>query len=127
LNKTKRFQDTKYEQGGAPPGGKPRGIYERTALSASSPSLVIDDDGSTDTSIQSGSTTPDYTRKPSNSQSRNTDKLGQAFAANSNRNEERLKREVSNAAHAKLKKEDLIRQCLKTWKKGTSQGEQVVL
>lgn len=91
--------------------GRTKGLYERNALSASLPSLAIDDDGSTDTaSVHSGSTTPDYTRRPSNSRSRSSDKFGQAFAANTSKTEERLRREVSKL---RVKKRRRSHQCMK--------------
>jgi len=102
LGKTKRFQDSLKEQGpgGMATGETPKGLYERNALSASLPSLVIDEDDtqSLDTcSVHSGSTTPDYSRRPLNSRTKSSDKFGQAFAANTNKAEERLKREVSRS------------------------------
>ncbi|KAG0197659.1 hypothetical protein BGX28_008851 [Mortierella sp. GBA30] len=105
LGKQKRFAENAKDQLG-PCGtisGRGIGPYERNALSVSLPSLVIDDDAtSPDTaSVHSnGSTTPDYTkysaRRPSTPRSRSSDKLGSAFAANSSRTEERLKRELAD-------------------------------
>ncbi|KAI1302821.1 hypothetical protein EDD11_005491 [Mortierella claussenii] len=87
-------------QGG--PKGFAGGLYERNGHSASLPSLVIDDDtASVDTaSVHSnGSTTPDrqQPRRPTvTGRSKSTDKLGLAFAANSNKVEERLKKELAD-------------------------------
>ncbi|KAF9955539.1 hypothetical protein BGZ65_003325 [Modicella reniformis] len=100
LDKTKRFRENNKGHGPGgytSTGGSEKGPYERNALSASLPSLVIDEDGarSPDTaSVTSGCTTPEYTQKPINPRSRSADKLGQAFAANTNKTEERLKREL---------------------------------
>ncbi|KAG9066428.1 hypothetical protein KI688_001654 [Linnemannia hyalina] len=70
LGKTKRFQDQHrrqqqlQQQGLSNSSGGP---YERNSLSLSLPSLVIDDDGTDTASVNSnGSTTPDYTRRPTN-------------------------------------------------------------
>ncbi|KAF9383169.1 hypothetical protein CPB97_006681 [Podila verticillata] len=99
LGKTKRFTNEAKAEGGGPPGAlSSNGIYERNTLSLSLPSLIVDDGArSPDTaSVHSnGSTTPDYTRRPSNPRSRSSEKLSSAFAANSSRTEERLRRELS--------------------------------
>ncbi|KAF9428895.1 hypothetical protein BGZ94_000616 [Podila epigama] len=96
LGKTKRFDETTATKTGGP---NSHGIYERNSLSASLPSLIVDDGArSPDTaSVHSnGSTTPDYTRRPhSTLRSKSSDKLGSAFAANSSRVEERLRRELA--------------------------------
>ncbi|KAF9185651.1 hypothetical protein BGZ50_002921 [Haplosporangium sp. Z 11] len=104
LGKTKRFTESRREQGPGPysgsngtGGGVPGckvGPYERSSLSTSLPSLVIDDDAA---SVHSnGSTTPDYTRRPSVTvRSKSSDKLGGAFTANSHRTEERLKKQLA--------------------------------
>ncbi|KAG0312497.1 hypothetical protein BGZ97_011156 [Linnemannia gamsii] len=92
LGKTKRFQDQhkRQQQGLINSSG---GLYERTSLSASLPSLVIDDDGTDTASIHSnGSTTPDYTRRPYPAvRSKSSDKLG----LTSSKMEEKLKRELA--------------------------------
>ncbi|KAF9390518.1 hypothetical protein CPC16_005045 [Podila verticillata] len=102
LGKTKRFtNETKVEGGGSPGVLSSNGVYERNTLSLSLPSLIVDDGArsprSPDTaSIHSnGSTTPDYTRRPSNPRSRSSEKLSSAFVANSSRTEERLRRELA--------------------------------
>ncbi|CAO3570060.1 unnamed protein product [Mortierella alpina] len=104
LGKTKRFTENAKEQGshGTATPGRVAGPYERSALSLSLPSLVIDDDANCPDSASvysNESTTPDYTRytrRPSTPRSKSTDKLGSAFTANSSRTEERLKRELAD-------------------------------
>ncbi|KAF9346891.1 hypothetical protein BGX26_001610 [Mortierella sp. AD094] len=100
LGKTRRFNENNKEGGPGPNGAAGgSGLYERSSLSASLPSLVIDDDAaSIDTaSIHSnGSTTPDRVRRPSAPRSKSSDKLGLAFTANSNKVEERLKKELAD-------------------------------
>ncbi|KAG0345070.1 hypothetical protein BG004_004000 [Podila humilis] len=97
LGKTKRFnnENKPNDQGGLPS----HGLYERSSLSASLPSLVIDNGTrSPDTlSIHSnGSITPDYSSlRPSNPRSKSSEKLSTAFAANSSKTEERLRRELA--------------------------------
>ncbi|KAF9335368.1 hypothetical protein BG006_000238 [Podila minutissima] len=100
LGKTKRFNnEIKVEGAGGQPGAlSSNGVYERNSLSLSLPSLIVDDGArSPDTmSVHSnGSITPDYTRRPSNPRSRSSEKLSSAFAANSSRTEERLRRELA--------------------------------
>ncbi|KAG0328476.1 hypothetical protein BGZ99_005171 [Dissophora globulifera] len=96
LGKTKRFDEDGKIIGGGGSGTTP---YERNSLSVSLPSLVIDDDGSVADTVSvhsNGSTTPDYTRRPPTTRSKSSDKLGLAFAANTNKVEERLKRELAD-------------------------------
>ncbi|KAF9129988.1 hypothetical protein BGW39_003593 [Mortierella sp. 14UC] len=92
LGKTKRFnENSKRQHGGSVLNAG--GLYERNSLSASLPSLVIDDDGTDTASVHSnGSTTPDYTRRPAAAtRSKSSDKLG----LGSNKAEEKLKRELA--------------------------------
>ncbi|KAF9586630.1 hypothetical protein BGW38_000692 [Lunasporangiospora selenospora] len=82
----------------------PKSIYEHNSLSASLPSLVIGRDRSQCTSEtasihSNGSTTPEHganARRPAGIRSKSTDKIGQAFIANSNKAEERLRRELTD-------------------------------
>ncbi|KAG0013867.1 hypothetical protein BGZ80_010795 [Entomortierella chlamydospora] len=100
LGKTKRFNEHNKEGGPGPNGvAGGSGLYGRSSHSASLPSLVIDDDAaSIDTaSIHSnGSNTPDRVKRPPTSRSKSSDKLGTAFGANSNKAEERLKKELAD-------------------------------
>ncbi|KAF9149392.1 hypothetical protein BG015_008820 [Linnemannia schmuckeri] len=93
LGKTKRFQDQHKRQQQQGLNNSSGGLYERNSLSVSLPSLVIDDDGADTASVHSnGSTTPDYTRRPTNAvRSKSSDKLG----LTSSKMEERLKRELA--------------------------------
>lgn len=124
LGKSRRFQENQkgHGPGGMATGAMSKGLYERNSLSASLPSLVIDEDDtqSLDTSsVHSGSTTPDYSRRPPNSRTKSTDKIGQAFAANTNKTEERLKREVSTQIGLCNKKKKGVMQVMH---KGQTQG-----
>ncbi|KAF9193361.1 hypothetical protein BGZ49_003290, partial [Haplosporangium sp. Z 27] len=109
LGKTKRFQDMNKEGGpgyNGTSGGS--GLYERSSLSNSLPSLVIEDDDTA--SVHSnGSTAPNRTRRPSTARSKSSDKLGLAVAANSNKVEERLKKELSDLTE-KFEKYRMARQ-----------------
>ncbi|KAG0371216.1 hypothetical protein BGZ54_008956 [Gamsiella multidivaricata] len=113
LGKTKRFnENTKGSGTGGTGSGGPGGLYERNSLSTSLPSLVIDDGTqSPDTaSVHSnGSTTPDHTKRPTNPRSKSSDKLGLAFAANTSKVEERLKRELADLTE-KFEKYRIARQ-----------------
>ncbi|KAG0274931.1 hypothetical protein BGZ95_009328 [Linnemannia exigua] len=103
LGKTKRFNENskkhQYGSNGLNNNSSPNllsgGMYERNSLSASLPSLVIDDDGTDTASVHSnGSTTPDYTRRPAPAtRSKSSDKLG--YGSNNNKMEEKLKRELA--------------------------------
>ncbi|KAF8943480.1 hypothetical protein BGZ47_005397 [Haplosporangium gracile] len=94
LGKTKRFQEQHKRQQQQGLNTSSGGLYERNSLSVSLPSLVIDDDGTDTASVHSnGSTTPDYTRRPTNAvRSKSSDKLG----LTSSKMEERLKRELAD-------------------------------
>ncbi|KAH7042453.1 hypothetical protein BKA57DRAFT_472049 [Linnemannia elongata] len=95
LGKTKRFQEQHKRQQQLQQQGlnnSSGGLYERNSLSVSLPSLVIDDDGTDTASVHSnGSSTQDYTRRPTNVRSKSSDKLG----LTSSKMEERLKRELA--------------------------------
>ncbi|KAF9096133.1 hypothetical protein BGX27_001171, partial [Mortierella sp. AM989] len=108
LGKTKRFNENNKEGGPGWNGAAGSGLYERSSLSSSLPSLVIDDDDTA--SIHSNSsTTLDRARRPSASRSKSSDKLGLAVAVNSNKVEERLKKELSDLTE-KFEKYRIARQ-----------------
>ncbi|KAF9935226.1 hypothetical protein FBU30_006311 [Linnemannia zychae] len=92
LGKTKRFNDQQKRQYYGP-SSTSNGPYERSSLSVSLPSLVIDDDGTDTASVNSnGSTAPDYTRRPKTARSKSSDKLTTYGVS---KMEEKLKRELA--------------------------------